>query len=378
MGIYSEEHEIFRRSFKKFVEKEMVPFMDEWEENGIVPREMWKKMGEQGYLCPWLDEQYGGSGAGFEFSIIINEELARAGVNTGVRLHGDITAPYIYKLGTAEQKEKWLPGCVSGDIILSLAMTEPNAGSDLQAIKTKAVRDGDEYVIDGSKTFITNAISTDLTIVACKTDLNIKPAYKGISLIVVENGTPGFSKGRKLKKMGLRSQDTGELFFDNCRVPVTNLLGEEGKGFFYLTENLQQERIVSTVTSQALAERMLADVIEYTKTRKVFGKPISKFQNNAFKIAEMATEVELGRTFLDSLIAEHLEGGDIVKKVSMAKWWITEMANRVAYNSLQLYGGYGYMEEYPISKHFRDVRVHTIYAGTTEIMKLIISRHLGL
>jgi len=378
MGIYTEEHEIFRRSFKKFVEKEMVPYMEEWEENGIVSREMWKKMGEQGYLCPWLDEQYGGSEAGFEFSIIINEELARAGVNTGVRLHGDITAPYIYKYGTEEQKKKWLPRCVSGDIVLSLAMTEPNAGSDLQAIKTKAVRDGDEYVIDGMKTFITNAISSDLTIVACKTDLNIKPAYKGISLIAVEYGTPGFSKGRKLSKMGLRSQDTGELFFENCRVPVTNLIGEEGKGFFYLTESLQQERLVTTVTSQALAERMLADVIEYTKTREAFGKPICKFQNNAFKIAEMATEVELGRTFLDSLIAEHLEGRDIVKKVSMAKWWITEMANRVAYNSLQLYGGYGYMDEYPISKHFRDVRVHTLYAGTTEIMKLIISRQLGL
>ncbi len=377
MGIYTEEHEVFRRAFKKFVEKEIGPYIDEWEEKGEVPREIWKKLGEQGYLCPWLEEKYGGSGADFLYSVIINEELAWAGASVAVGLHSDIIAPYIASYGTEEQKEKWLPGCASGDIVLAIAMTEPNAGSDLQAIKTTAVKEGDHYVLNGQKTFISNGISADLVIVICKTDPKAEPRYKGISLIVVEDGTPGFIKSRKLKKMGLHSMDTAELFFDHCRVPAANLLGAEGAGFFYLMEKLQQERLISVIGSQCGAERMLADAIQYAKTREAFGKPIGKFQHNAFKIAEMATEVEIGRTFLNSLIADHIAGKDIVTKVSMAKWWIGEMANRVAYHCLQLHGGYGYMEEYPIARFYRDVRAHTIYAGTSEIMKMIIAKRLG-
>jgi len=377
VGIYAEEHEVFRRTFKKFVEKELVPYVEEWEEKGQVPREIWKKLGEQGYLCPWLEEKYGGTGADFAYSVIINEELAWAGAGVSVGLHSDIITPYIASYGTEDQKERWLPGCASGDILLAIAMTEPNAGSDLQAIKTTAVKEGDYYVLNGQKTFISNGISADLVIVICKTDPKAEPRHQGISLIVVEEGTPGFIKSRKLKKLGLHSMDTAELFFDNCRVPAANLLGAEGTGFYYLMDKLQQERLISAIGSQCAAERMLADAISYAKTREAFGKPIGKFQHNAFKLAEMATEVEIGRTFLDSLIADHMAGKDLVTKVSMAKWWIGEMANRVAYNCLQLHGGYGYMEEYPIARFYRDVRAHTIYAGTSEIMKTIIAKRLG-
>ena len=316
-------------------------------------------------------------GADFLYSAIISEELARAGVVISVGLHSDVVAPYIYNFGTEEQKEKWLPGCVTGDTLLAVAMTEPNAGSDLQAIKTTAIKDGDEYVINGQKTFISNGIVGDLFVVVCKTDPKAVPAWKGVSLIVVENGTPGFIKGRKLKKMGLHTQDTAELFFENCRVPVSNLLGQEGKGFTYLMHKLQEERLVTAICSQAAAETILQDAMDYAKTRQAFGKPIGNFQYNAFKIAEMATEVELGRNFVDNLISDFCQDKDIVTKVSMAKWWITEMVNRVAYNCLQLYGGYGYMEEYPISRHYRNARIKTILAGTTEMMKMVIARKLG-
>ena len=377
MEIYSEDHKIFRQAFVRFVESELSPHIEEWEEQREIPRRVWLSMGRQGYLCPWLDEKYGGSGADFGFSAIINTELARAGVGVGIGLHSDIIAPYIYAYGTEQQKLAWLPACARGEKILAVAMTEPQAGSDLQGIKTTAVRDGNDYIINGSKTFISNGTTADLVIVAVKTDLEA-PASKGISLLVVEDGTPGFTKGQKLKKLGMHSQDTAELFFENCRVPVSNLLGEEGKGFSYLMEKLQQERLISALGSQGMAERMLADTLDYVKTREAFGQPIGKFQHNAFKIAEMATEIEIGRVFVDSLIVDHMAGKEIVAKVSMAKYWIGEMANRVAYDCLQLHGGYGYMEEYPIARHFRDVRVHTIYAGTSEIMKLIIARKLGL
>lgn len=377
MAIYTEEHEIFRHSFKKFIETELLPHLDEWEANEEIPRSVWKRFGELGYLCPTFDEKYGGYGADFLYDVIIAEELAKAGVIIAVGLHNDIVAPYLNSLGTEEQKEKWLPGCTTGDTILAVAMTEPNAGSDLQAIKTTAIKDGDEYVINGSKTFISSGIIADLFVVACKTDPNAVPASRGVSLIVVEAGTPGFVKGRKLKKMGLHTQDTAELFFDNCRVPVRNLLGQEGKGFTYLMQKLQQERLMSAIGSQASAEVVLEDAMAYAKTRQAFGKPIGNFQYNAFKIAEMATEVELGRTFVDSLLADHIAGKEVVTKVSMAKLWTSEMLNRVAYDCLQLYGGYGYMEEYPISRHYRNARIKTIFAGTSEIMKTIIARNLG-
>ncbi|HEU18108.1 MAG TPA: acyl-CoA dehydrogenase, partial [Deltaproteobacteria bacterium] len=290
--------------------------------------------------------------------------------------HSDIVVHYINDNGNDEQKMRWLPGCVSGDIVTAVAMTEPNTGSDLAAIRTTAVRDGDEYIINGQKTFISIGIHCDLVIVVVKTDPTA--GYQGISLICVEAGTQGFSKGRNLKKMGWHSQDTAELIFEDCRVPVSNLLGEDGKGFYYLMQNLQKERLVVSIMAQAMAEAMLDMTVKYCKERTIFGKPVSSFQHNTFKIAEMATEIELGRTFVDSLIVDYIAGKDIVKRVSMAKAWIPEMANRVAYHCVQLHGGYGYMEEYPICRFARDVRVIPIFAGTTEVMKLIIGRMMGL
>lgn len=378
MEIYSEDHKIYRQALVKFIEKELSPHLEEWEEKREIPRWVWQRMGEMGYLCPWLEEKYGGSGADFGFSAILNEELAKAGVGIGIGLHSDIVAPYIWAYGSEKQKSDWLPACARGEKILAIAMTEPQAGSDLKGMKTSAVRDGEEYIINGSKTFISNGIFADLVIVAVKTESAGISVNKGISLIVVEDGTPGYSKGKKMNKLGMHSQDTAELFFDNCRVPISHRLGEEGQGFKYLMEKLQQERLISALCSQGLAERMLKDTLSYVKTREAFGQPIGKLQHNSFKLAEMATEVELGRVFANNLVADHMAGQEIIAKVSMAKYWIAEMANRVAYNCLQLYGGYGYMEEYPIARHFRDVRVHTIYAGTSEIMKLIIARQLGL
>jgi acyl-CoA dehydrogenase len=377
--LFKEEHEIFRDSFKKFLAKEVIPYLEKWEEDGIVPREMWNRMGANGFLCPWLDEKYGGSGAGFEYSVIINEELFYIGA-TGLiaGLHSDIIVPYIHSFGNEEQKMKWLPGCASGDIVTAIAMTEPGTGSDLAAIRTTAVRDGDEYVINGQKTFISIGVHCDLVIVAAKTDLKANPPFKGISLICVENGTPGFTKGRKLKKMGFHSQDTAEMSFEDCRVPISNLLGKEGSGFSYLMQKLQGERLIASIMAQSMAESMLDMTVKYCQERTVFGKPICSFQHNTFKIVEMATEIELGRTFLNSLIMDFCEGKDIVKKVSMAKSWIPEMANRVAYQCVQLHGGYGYMEEYPICRFARDARVIALFAGTTEIMKVIVGRMMGL
>ena len=378
-SLFSEEHDIFRAAFRKFLSKEIAPHLEEWERDGIVPREAWKKMGENGYLCPWVDEKYGGSGVGFEYSVIINEELAYVGcLGLAAGLHSDIIVPYINSFGNEQQKMKWLPGCASGDIITAIAMTEPGAGSDLAAIRTTAVRDGDEYVINGQKTFISNGILCDLVIVAAKTDPKADPSFKGISLICVEDGTPGFSKGRNLDKMGFHSQDTAEMSFEDCRVPVSNLLGGEGKGFSYLMQKLQAERLIVSVMAQALSEAMLDMTIKYCKERTIFGKPVTSFQHNTFKIVEMATEIELGRAFLNSLIEDHCVGKDIVKKVSMAKAWIPEMANRIAYHCVQLHGGYGYMEEYPICRFARDVRIFTIFAGTTEVMKVIVGRMMGL
>ncbi len=375
-NLLGEEHLIFRDSVRRFLEREVLPHYDEWERDGIVPREAWKKMGENGFLCPWLEEEYGGPSADFLCSVIVCEEFAYRGV-TGLAasLHSDIIVPYIYSFGNEEQKRRWLPGCASGQILTSIAMTEPNTGSDLAAIRTTAIRDGDHYVINGQKTFISLGILSDLVIVVAKTDP--KAGRKGVSLICVESGTPGFSRGRKLDKMGWRSQDTAELFFDDCRVPVSNLLGEEGKGFYYLMQKLQQERLMASVMAQSMAEAMLDMTVKYCKQRTIFGAPVGSFQHNTFKIVEMATEIEFGRTFLDSLIADHVAGKEITKKASMAKAWIPEMANRVAYNCVQLHGGYGYMEEYPICRFARDARVISIFAGTTEVMKVIIGRMMG-
>lgn len=376
--MYQDEHVIFRGSFRKFVEREIVPHIPQWEAERMIPREAWAKMGASGFLCPWLPEEYGGSGADFLYSVVIAEELARAGaVSLMAPLHSDIIAPYIHRLGTEAQKRRWLPKCASGEIVLAIAMSEPNAGSDLAALATRAERDGDAYVVNGSKTFISNGIQADLVVVACRTDRNARGS-RGISLLCVERGTPGFSRGRKLEKMGLHAQDTAELIFEDCRVPAGNLLGEENKGFRYLMEHLQQERLIVTIMAQAMAEAMLDMTIAYAGERKAFGQPIGSFQHNAFKIVEMATEVRLGRTFLDRLVDRHTAGEDIVTDVSMAKAWTAEMANRVAYQCVQLHGGYGYMEEYPICRFSRDVRPIAIFAGTTEVMKLIVARKMDL
>ncbi|MBI0580044.1 acyl-CoA dehydrogenase family protein [Neobacillus cucumis] len=373
----SEEHNIFRTSIRKFLTKEALPYFEQWEEERIIPREFWEKMGEQGFLCPWVAEKYGGLGVDFGYSVIINEELERIGSSmVGIGLHNDIVVPYISSYGTDEQKERWLPKCISGEIISAIAMTEPGTGSDLANIKTIAKIDGEYFILNGEKTFITNGIHSDLIIVACKTDPSA--GYKGISLIVVERETPGFSRGKKLNKVGLHAQDTAELIFQDARVPISNLLGEEGKGFYYLMEKLQQERLVVAISALVAAEEMLQLTIDYIKNRKAFGKTISTFQNSQFKIAEMATEIQIGRTFIDELIAEHMKSQNIVTKVSMAKYWITEMAKRVAAASMQLHGGYGYMEEYPIARRYRDIPVMSIYAGTNEIMKTIIAKNLGI
>ncbi|MFD0050584.1 acyl-CoA dehydrogenase family protein [Actinomycetes bacterium NPDC127524] len=374
-----DEHEIFRKSFRRFLEKEAYPFYDEWESNRIVPRSFWEKMGKQGFLCPDLPEEYGGSETDWGYSVIINEELERVGSGlVGIGLHSDIAVPYIASYGTVYQKEKWLPGCTKGEIITAIAMTEPGTGSDLANISATAFLDGDRYILNGQKTFITNGIHADLVIVACKTNSKAVPKHKGISLLAVERNNPGFSRGRKLNKVGLHCQDTAELIFEDCEVPKENLIGEEGSGFLYLMEKLQQERLIVAIAAQVAAEEMVADTLEYVKNREAFGKAIGKFQNTQFKMAEMATEIEMGRTFLDSLIASHLAGEDIVTKVSMAKWKLTETARRISMECMQLHGGYGYMEEYKIARRYRDIPVASIYAGTNEVMKGIIAKRLGL
>lgn len=375
-----EEHELFRKTLRKMLDKEAYPYYRQWEENREIPREFWLKMGENGFLCPWVDEAYGGLGLDFSYSMILIEELERVGQGLagGMCLHSEIVSPYILDFGTEEQKQRWLPGCISGELISSIGMTEPGAGSDLAAVKTTARREGDHYILNGEKTFITNGISADFAVVVCKTDPQAQPAHRGISLLVVEKGMEGFKRGKKLDKIGIHSGDTGELIFEDVKVPVQNLLGEEGKGFYYLMKNLQQERLIVAIQCQVEAEEMLRITMEYVKNRKAFGQSISKFQNTQFKIAEMATEIDIGRNYINNLTARHIQQEDIVKEVSMAKWWISEMAKRVAAECLQLHGGYGYMEEYEIARRYRDIPVASIYAGSTEIMKTIIAKKLDL
>lgn len=378
MGIYTEEHEMFRKALRKMLDKEAYPYFEQWEKDRDIPRDFWLKLGENGFLCPMVSDEYGGLALDFGYSAILTEELERvgAGLASGISLHSDIVTPYIEVYGTAAQKEKWLPKSVTGEYISAIAMTEPGAGSDLAGIQTTAKKDGDFYILNGEKTFITNGIHADYVVVVCKTDPQASPAYKGISLLIVESGTPGFKRGKKLDKIGMHSADTGELIFEDVRVPAENLLGEENRGFYYLMEKLQQERLIVALETQIEAECCLKLTVDYVKERKAFGSRIADFQNTQFKLAEMATEIDLGRTYVDSLIAKHIAGQDIVKEVSMAKWWISEMAKRVVADCLQLHGGYGYMEEYEIARRYRDIPVAAIYAGTTEIMKGIIAKQI--
>jgi len=376
---FTEEHIMFQDSLRRFLEKEAVPFFEQWEKERIVPRTLWRKLGENGFLCPEVSEDYGGVGGDFGLSIILSEELGRVGAGlSGMGTHSNIVVPYLNSFGTDEQKQKYLPGCVSGDIITAIAMTEPGAGSDLANIRTTALKDGDDYIINGQKTFITNGILSDLIIVACKTDPQASPPHKGVSLFLVEKDTPGFSRGRKLDKVGMHSQDTAELIFEDVKVPAANLLGEEGQGFKYLMAKLQQERILAAIGGQVAAEDMLELTLQYVKEREAFGKPISKFQNTQFTLAEITTEVQVGRTFIDQLVVRHQNGEDIVTEVSMAKWWITDMARRISSQCMQLHGGYGYMEEYKVARRYRDIAVFPIFAGTNEIMKVIIAKRMGL
>ena len=374
-NLFTEEHDIFRDTFRRFVAAEVTPNVEEWERQRSVPRELWLKMGEHGFLCPWLPEKYDGLGLDFGYSVIVNQELIRGdGFGVGVPLHNDVATPYIADYGTDEVKARWLPKCASGEAITAVGFTEPDAGSDLAAIRTSAVRDGDHYILNGQKTFITNGTFADLIVTAVKTD----PAagHKGVSLILVDAATPGFERGRQLEKMGYHMQDTSELAFVDCKVLASYLLGEEGKGFKYLMQKLQQERLEVSIKCQGMAEECLKEALKFSRTRKVFGKPISHHQANTFKLAEMATDVEIGRTFLMDLIEDHIAGKNVVQRVSMAKYWLAEMANRVSYHAVQLHGGYGYMEEYRICRLFRDVRSLPIFAGTSEIMKLIVGRNL--
>jgi alkylation response protein AidB-like acyl-CoA dehydrogenase len=378
---FTEEHRIFQESMRRFVDKEIIPNVEQWEEERIIPRELWRKMAALGFICPNLPEVYGGADVDFSYSLIVQEELVRStcyGIAGGVRLHADIAVPYVEQYGTPKQKKQILPGCTTGDIIMAIGMTEPDCGSDLAALRTTAVKDGNDYVINGQKTFITNGINCDWVVLAVKTDPGADPPHKGISLILVPADAPGFSKGRKLRKLGLHSQDTAELFFNDCRVPQSYLLGEEGRGFRYLMENLQRERLVLAIGSITIAEKILDITLEYARSRTAFGKPISSFQHNAFKLVEMATELELGRTFIESIIEEFVAGTDITRRISMAKWWLAETTNRIAYDCLQLHGGYGYMEEYLICRLYRDVRSQPITGGTTEIMKTILARMMKL
>lgn len=378
--IFSDEHELFREQFKRFAKSEIEPKIAGWNEKGMSDRESWRRMGEEGFFGGDAPEEYGGAGGDFLFDAIVMEELSYLRAHALMAsLHADICMPYITEFGTPEQKAKYLPGAIRGEIILGIAMTEPGTGSDLANVQTTAIRDGDAYVLNGSKTFISNGQIGDLFVVVAKTDPASDPPHRGISLLLVEAKTPGFVRGRKLDKLGLRGQDTSELFFQDCRVPVANLLGgHEGRGFKQLMQKLQQERLCIAIGSMASVRRSLDDTIAYVKERRAFGKSIASFQNTQFKLAELETEYEIGQAFTDRLLAAHVRGDDIVKEVSMAKFWCSDLQKKAAAECLQLFGGYGFMRETPISQDYCDAAVQSIYAGSNEIMKVIIARRMGL
>ncbi|MDW8273431.1 MAG: acyl-CoA dehydrogenase family protein [Chitinophagales bacterium] len=377
-SIFEEEHELFAQSVREFVAKEITPYHPKWEKDKMVSRESWQKLGEAGFLCMQVDEAYGGLGIkDFRYNAIFIEELGHSGCGgpaVGYPLHSDIVCPYIEHYATEEIKKKWLPKMVKGEAISAIAMTEPGAGSDLQSIRTTALDKGDYYLLNGSKTFITNGYLSDIVVVAAKTDPS--QGAKGISLLLVEAGMKGFSKGKPFEKVGLHAQDTCELFFENVEVPKENLLGKEGEGFKYLMTELAQERLVVGLAAIALAEAVFASTVQYTKERVAFGKPISALQNTRFKLAEMATEISVGRIFADRCLILHCNGQLGPAEASACKYWLTELQCKVADECVQLHGGYGYMWEYLAGRAWADARVQRIYAGTNEIMKEIIARDL--
>jgi acyl-CoA dehydrogenase len=375
---YTEKHIQFRERLRVFLEKEVSPFADQWEKDGIVPKSAWKKMGQGGFLCMDVPVEYGGMGGDFLYAVIASEEMTKTWI-TGLAtpLHSDIVVPYISAFGSEELKKKYLPGCVSGDIVTAVAMTEAGAGSDLASLATTAVEEGDEVVIDGSKTFISNGLNADLVVVAAR-DPEVENPYEALSLYLVESETPGFSTGRHLEKMGMWSQDTAELFFSKCRIPKKNRLGDKGMGFLMLMDKLQQERLVCAIMGVTGAERILEWTMDYCKQTSVSGKPLSKSQAVRFALVEMATEVKLGRTFVDKLVADHIEKKNVIVETSMAKYWTTEMLNRVANRSLDLCGDFGTLEKCPIVRAWRDAKILTIFAGTNEIMKNIAAKFMNL
>lgn len=375
---YTETHKAYQKKIHSFIKKEIIPNSEQWEKDHIVPKEVWKKIGREGFLCPCVSTEYGGPGRDFLYSVITMEEMAKANqLGFFQFLHSDIVVPYIESYGTEEQKKKYLPGCVSGDIITAVAMTEPDAGSDLASMTGTAVENGDEVIINASKTFISNGINCDLVVVAVK-DPSIENPHKAISLYLVENGTPGFEKGNQLEKMGIRCQDTAELFFSNCRIPKENRLGQKGAGFPMLMQKLQQERLVCSLMAQGIAEFILAWSIEYCKKTSISGAPLSKTQAVQFALAEMASEVKMSRTFIDKLVVEHMEQKNITTETSMAKFLISEMANRIANRCMDIVGDFAMDERCPLARAWRDIRVWPIFAGTNEIMRGIIAKSMDL
>jgi acyl-CoA dehydrogenase len=373
--LFGEEHEIFRRSVQQFIQTEIAPFHEQWEIDGQVPRELWRKAGAAGLLCCTVPEQYGGLDADYLFDVVVFEEMARSGfTGPGFMIHCDLVATYIKSFGTEEQKKKWLPKMVSGEAIGSLGMTEPHAGSDLKNIRTRAVRHGNEYVISGQKVFISNGQLCDVIVLATKTDTSA--GSKGITLFLVEGDRPGFRRGRNLKKLGMRAQDTSELFFDEVRVPASNMLGGEGKGFSLMMTKLAQERLAQAIRSATVAETVIESTIDYVAQRKAFGQTIADFQNTQFKLAELMTEAVVGRQFVDKCIELFMRGELNEVDAAMAKMWLSNLHCKVVDECLQFFGGWGYMWEYPIARAYADARVVKIAGGSIEIMKHIIARQM--
>jgi acyl-CoA dehydrogenase len=375
---YTQKHKDFRKRLRAFIEREILPNVDQWEKDHIVPKDAWKKMGQEGFLCTCVPPEYGGMGGDFLYSVIVTEEMRRTN-HSGLmsELHSDIVVPYIETYGSEEQKKKYLPGCVTGDIVTAIVMTEPDAGSDLASMTSTAVEEGDEIVINGAKTFISNGINCDLAVVAAK-DPSVDNPHKAVSIYLVEDGTPGFSKGNRLEKMGMHSQDTAELFFTNCRIPKENQLGKKGAGFVMLMKKLQQERLVCSIIALARAEYLLEWTTNYCKNIQVSGKPLSRSQAVQFALAEMATEVRMSRTFTEKLVADHMEKNDVVVETSMAKYQTSDMLNRIANRCMDIVGNFATDEKCLIVREWRDSRVTTIFAGTNEIMKGIIAKSMNL
>ncbi|BBO69808.1 acyl-CoA dehydrogenase [Desulfosarcina alkanivorans] len=375
---FTDDHKAYRERLAAFLADEVVPLIPKCEKEHLTPKSMWRAMGKSGFLCPWIEKEYGGQGLDFLYSVIVWDEVARINfTGLAVGLHSDIVVPYVHSFGSEAQKQAYLPGCVSGDIIAAVAMTEPGAGSDVASMETTAVQEGDEIILNGSKTFISNGVNCDLVVLAARSP-EVENPHQAISLYLVEEGTPGFTKGKPFEKMGWASQDTAELFFSDCRIPVANRLGNAGDGFLMLMQKLQQERLVCAVGGVFGTEAMLARAVEFCKTRKRNGKPLSKYQSVQFALVEMATELEIQKNFAYVLLNDHMAGKQVIKETSMAKYRMTEMSKLLSARCLDIMGPEAAMESHDLARMFRDARVTSIFAGTNEIMKTIIAKTMGL